>query len=108
MSKIASFWEQSWDLKFTLILPFFQKVNISACKTFGTSVLINFKCPGLFFVIGVQRQRPVTFILKNSQALNKYIYQELRDFGESYLSETETILRTALKVVLNRKKIYGS
>lgn len=74
-------------------------------KHLVTSVLINFNCPGLFFVIWAQRQGPVIFILKNSQALNKYIiYQELRDFGESYLSETEIVLRTALKnIVLNRK-----
>lgn len=72
------------------------------CKTLGAD---KFQVPRTTFC----HQGPVTFTLKNSQALNKYIiYQELRDFGESYLSESETILRTALKVVLNRKQIYGS
>lgn len=31
-----------------------------------------------------------------------------RYLGESYLSETKTVLGTALKVTLNRRQIYGS
>lgn len=58
------------NLKLTIILPYFQKVNVCVCNTLATSVLINSKCPGPFFGTGAKRQGTAAFVLMNSQPVN--------------------------------------
>lgn len=67
-SRIANFWGQRWDLKLTFILPLFQEMNMCVWNTWHVCA-DKFQVPKTIFCQG-----PVIFILKISQALNKYIF----------------------------------